>query len=461
MTAGDLKLSLYHAAPYPLKCLAASAHGLRLRRWRYDASTDERVDRALERERWSAERWRAWRDERLAALLQRAATRVPHYRRLVRADGAGDRFSFDSTRLGDWPLLEKESLRAAPHELLADDVDPRRLYPEHSSGSTGTPVRLWWSHDTVRAWYAYFEARCRLWYGVSRHDRWAILGGQLVAAQARDWPPFWVWSAPLRQLYLSTVHLAPRHGADYLEALFAHEVRHLYGYPSALHALALAVADGVRDPHALGLEVIVTNAEPLYAHQRRDIESVFGCPVRETYGMAELVAAASECAHGRLHLWPEVGLVEQRDDGELVGTGLLNTDQPLIRYRVGDRGRLAPPGTACPCGRSLPILEQVEGRVDDVVVTPDGRRVGRLDPALKGDLPVRAVQIVQEALDRLVVRVVPASGWDAAAERALVDSLRRRLGAEMVIEVEEHAALERGPAGKLRAVVSRLPEDAR
>ena len=121
--------------------------------------------------------------------------------------------------------------------------------------------------------------------------------------------------------------------------------------------------------------------------------------------MAEIVTAASECNHGRLHLWPEVGVVEVFENnepvisgcpGDLVCTGLLNEDMPLIRYRVGDRGVLQAKPESCSCGRALPILASVEGRIDDVLYTIDGKQVGRLDPVFKDNLPVREAQIIQE-----------------------------------------------------------------
>ncbi len=91
-------------------------------------------------------------------------------------------------------------------------------------------------------------------------------------------------------------------------------------------------------------------------------------PLRETYGMSEAVAAASECSAGRLHLWPEVGWLEVLSDeagaedgtGELVTTGLLNLDMPLIRYRVGDRGPARGQGRTCACGRTLPMFASLE-----------------------------------------------------------------------------------------------------
>src|SRR5204863_3503874 len=126
-------------------------------------------------------------------------------------------------------------------------------------------------------------------------------------------------------------------------------------------------------------------AEPLYEYQREAISRAFGCPVRETYGMAEIAAAAGECEHGSLHQWRDTGIIEATDgDGpsDFICTGLINADMPLIRYTVGDSGKLS--AKKCPCGRNLPAIETIEGRTDDLLYTVDGRRIGRMDPVFKG-----------------------------------------------------------------------------
>jgi phenylacetate-CoA ligase len=128
---------------------------------------------------------------------------------------------------------------------------------------------------------------------------------------------------------------------------------------------------------------------------------------------------------------------------------------PLIRYRVGDRGALPPAGTSCPCGRTLPLLAGVEGRVDDVLFTADGRRVGRLDPVFKANLPLREAQVVQEALDSVRVRYVPALGFTPDAGRLIVDGIQARMGAVRVV-LEEVPEVPRTVNGKFRAVVCNL-----
>jgi phenylacetate-CoA ligase len=166
-----------------------------------------------------------------------------------------------------------------------------------------------------------------------------------------------------------------------------------------------------------------------------------------------------------MHLSPDVGVTEVlRDDGtpaepgevgDLVVTGLLNVDHILIRYRQGDRGSLAPAGETCACGRTMPILASIEGRKDDVLVTPDGRKIGRLDPVFKASQRVREAQIVQEQVNRVRVKVVPGAGYDDTDARSIADRLRDRMGEiEVVIEVVERIPRTRN--GKFRAVVSLL-----
>ena len=271
----------------------------------------------------------------------------------------------------------------------------------------------------------------------------------------------------MRQLYLSTYHVGP-HTANDVRAIERHTLRYLLGYPSSLHSLAVACrAQGIAPR---GVKVVIGNAEPVLDHQREVIEEVFGCPVRETYGMAEFVAAASECDAGRMHLWPEVGIVEvlapgldrsvpDGTAGRLVATSLLNATMPLLRYEIGDHGALAI-HEPCPCGRTLPVIERIEGRVDDLVTTTDGRVLGRLDPVFKGGLAIAAAQIVQEDLGAFRVLVVPASGYDASVGETIARRLLDRVGSAEVV-VEEVEAIPTGANGKFKAFVSRsrLPDE--
>ena len=229
-------------------------------------------------------------------------------------------------------------------------------------------MTLWWSRDTLREWYALNEARTRRCYGISRKDRWAIIGGRLIRPVANRRPPYWVWNGAGKQLYMSAYHLAPDMMPAYLDALTRYRVTYLFGYSSGLHALAETALRLKRTD--VRLRVAITNAEPLLQHQREAIAAAFSCPVRETYGLAEIVAGGCECECGSLHLWPDVGMVEAIDGAKAVRDGRLgrpgkhwNTERghaaDPLSYR---RRRFDYPQGLCKCGSAMPIVEALEGR---------------------------------------------------------------------------------------------------
>ena len=458
-------LRIYHRLPGPLRSVAASLRGCYLRSWRYGRETDGLISEALERESWTAQQWQTWREDRLAFVLRRAATRVPYYReQWAKRRREGDKASWDV--LENWPILEKEPLRANPLAFVAEDCDVRHMFSENTSGTSGKPLTLWWSRATVRQWFALFEARLRSWNGVSRHERWAILGGQPVTPTTAQRPPFWVWNPPMNQLYLSANHLSPRHAQAYVSALEKYQVTHLIGYASSAAVLAREIMEA--NLEFSGLRAVITNAEPLLPWQRETIQRGLKTVVRESYGMAEAVAAASECAAGHLHLWPEVGHVEVLQDeenfpaldgsvGRLVCTGLLNADMPLIRYAVGDRGSFSVQSSECSCGRTLPIVAGIEGRTNDMLISPDGRRVYWLNPVFYG-LPVKEAQIVQESMNQLRVNYVPSLEFTMETSRIICERLKDRMGA-VEVTLEPVSCIPRGPNGKFRAVINRLPPD--
>lgn len=465
----NLARSLYRMLPYPAKTVMASAHGYRLRRWRYGPETDRLVAEALERDKYSPEQWKRWQTERLGPLLHRAATMVPFYReQWAERRRSGDRAPWDE--LANWPILSKESVRNNPQAFVADDRDVRKLLLVETSGTTGKPLKLWRSVETERRWFALFEARLRAWNGVSRQDRWANCGGQRVASGGRRRPPFWVWNRALHQLYLSSYHVSPGNVAAYIAALDRYEIRYLLGYPSALAALAGgALEQGLATPH---MDVVLSNAEPLFDRQRDVIGRAFRAPVRDTYGQAEIVAAASECTAGSMHLWPDAGATEWlRDEadepvepgcvGRLVSTGLLNEAMPLVRYENGDRGFAADSAAACVCGRLLPVLEGFEGRTADLLFTPAGSPVGGLDTIFHSGLRMREAQIVQERLDFIRIRVVPAPGFSDADCVDMQKGVQARLGTDVEVVVDCVDEIPRTPAGKFRIQVCNLSPEER
>jgi phenylacetate-CoA ligase len=146
--------------------------------------------------------------------------------------------------------------------------------------------------------------------------------------------------------------------------------------------------------------------------------------------------------------------IEEGQEGIIVGTGLDNWAMPLIRYKVGDVA--IPISKQCSCGRGYPLVERIVGRIEDYVVTPEGRYIGRLDHVFKHDLHVVEAQLIQEELDLLLVRVVKDIGYSDKDTSEILHELRNRLGNSMRLEFEFVPRIPREPNGKFRFVVSRV-----
>lgn len=452
-------LWLYHHLPPVAWSVAASLRAWQLSGRRFGSIFAEAVPQIVRRTGAPAAELRAYQAERLAMLLTEAAASIPAYRGLPVPTAPGDALE----TLARWPLLDLGRLRANP----ADYCHPMRargaVIRLFTSGTTGTPKQIVRDAEAEQLNYAYSEARWKLTAGVDRNDRWAMIGGQLVVPAARRRPPFWVRAWPLHQLYLSSYHLAPEHAEAYMRALAGWRPAYLLGYASSLDQLAaFSESTGIR----LRPRAVISNAEPLYAHVRERLARVFGCAVRDTYGSTEGALQAFECAQGRLHVSTDFGVFEILTPegapappgvpGRVVVTGLTNRAMPLVRYEIGDTATWAAPDP-CPCGSSFPVLAAVEGRTDDLLLLPDGRRIGRLDPVFKGGLPIREAQIVQRRDGSIDVRIATEEragiAWTEAHERQLLRELRARLGDSIAIRFERVERVERSANGKFKAVV--------
>lgn len=210
------------------------------------------------------------------------------------------------------------------------------------------------------------------------------------------------------------------------------------------------------------LRAIITSAEKLHDYQREFIEGFFGVKVFDQYGNAEMSCLIHQCSLRRFHVRADYRLLEILDDqgeavsvgqpGSMVCTGFINYQMPLIRYRIGDRAVWASDG--CPCGLQTPIIQEVLGREDDVLIGADGRMVGRMSPVLKG-LPILESQYVQHVEGAVTVRIVPADDFVAEKhEPMIVNLVKARLGVDTKVDVCLVDALDYGAGHKLRNVIS-------
>lgn len=457
------KPDLYSRLPIVAQNLACTYAGWRRARARFGRHFQDTL-RLWERSaRSPTAALRALQRRRLETLVEHARKHVPWYRRLDIPPPSAHPDPAEAIRrtLAEIPPLEKTSYRKHPNHFLADDMQIHRLRRGKTSGTTGSALRLWYTPEALAEEYATVW-RLRRSCGASLEDPFLTFGGQIVVPFRQTEPPYWRKSYYGPQTLFSLYHMAPENLLRYVEAVHDAPARYAVGYPSSLALVGRAMLEAGRPMPPGKLAAVFPSSETLLSFQRDVIQKAFGAPVRDRYGSSEFCVSMTECEIGRLHVDMEFCLVEvetteeteEYERGSLLVTGLAPSATPFLRYRIGDVGvRSKKP---CPCGRQGDVFLRVEGRIDDYVVTPDGRLVGRLDHVFKEQHDVAEAQILQETNREIEVLVVPLPGYDASRERTLIREIRARLGDEIGIRIRHVDKIPREPNAKFRAVKSRV-----
>jgi phenylacetate-coenzyme A ligase PaaK-like adenylate-forming protein len=392
------------------------------------------------------------RAERMVRTLDYARERVPLYRSELWRQA----FQFgNSHELSAWPLLEREMIQCRGSELLAQPT-PSGHYFRLTSGSTGKPLGVGMDPDAA-AWAWASDYRGLSWHGIR-------VGARCLSFRGRHESAFKEWIR----------HHKAMGAANLSEARLTEGVRYMqnsrptyvWGFVSAIVDLARQarkIAPSAAHPLVPFAKVF---GEMLYPFQRQEIQESLGARVIETYGCNETGTVAYECPAGSLHVFAEHVEVEILIDGQPAGPGDMgdivltcttNSAMPLIRYRVGDRGRLSP--DPCSCGRPHPVLCDIQGRVGDVLLTAAGGRVhgtaalGGLLKKVHARGPKMAIgQVLFEQHDHRTwtVLVQPGPGFGAAVAADLASSVRSVFGEQCRVVVKPVPEIPREPSGKFR-----------
>ncbi len=422
-----------------------------------------RAMREMERNQWlPADELEALQLRRLRAFLARIGRDVPYYRELF----AELRFAPASlqslTHLQNLPLTGKAEIRAHTDAMKAENAGPLERFS--TGGSTGEPLIFYRglervSHDVAAKW------RATRWWDVDIGDREIVLWGSPIELNSQDRIRL-LRDKLLRTELLSAFEMSNANLLRFTQRLRRFRPRMLFGYPSSLALLAdYVMANGYRVDD-LGIRVVFVTSESLYPHQREAIESAFGCPVANGYGGRDAGFIAHQCPEGGMHITAEDIIVEiVAEDGsplpvghkgEIVVTHMSTGEFPFVRYRTGDVGSLG--GEPCSCGRSLPLLAEVEGRTTDFIRAADGTVLHGLALiyVLREIPEVQEFKIVQQALTRINVQLVVSAGNRNVLESTITEQFRRRLGDSLVVTFDYVDVIEREASGKFRYVVSQV-----
>lgn len=345
---------------------------------RYFINSDlyEQLEKYENTQYWSKSDLEAYQLQEFKTLVNYAKSNSPYYTNLLEDLDLNDLKNLDD--LNKIPVLEKDALRSNIDAFKPKEPSGFSFKADSTSGSSGKKLIF---HREINHHAQAIHMRSRRWMGLGLFPKTYTIWGaswdvQKANKSFKNRIKNWLKNSNI----LSGYNLSDADMNRYLYLMKRKRVVKLVSYPSILYLLAeYAKNNNIK----FSPKVIVTGGERLYDYQREFIESVFDCKVYNLFGSRDIPLISQECEQGRIHIMSEQVLVEvQTDEGEikregegdLIVTHFHNRATPFIRYRNGDRVKLS--NDACPCGRQLPLMDEILGRSFEVIEFPNGNRVG-------------------------------------------------------------------------------------
>ena len=405
---------------------------------------------------WDLNRLELYRGRALNQLMHVVYKEVPFYRDLMTMAGITPDDFRNREHLRKMPIATKQMLRSE-YPGRTTRKTGQKTYEVSSSGSTGTNFRVKEDPETT----GFHRASLLLalqwtgWRIGDSHVQTGITPQRTLDRRLKD--------MFLRCHYVSAYDLSDTGLDAALDVIDRYGVEHLWGYPGSLYFLAQrALKRGWNRP----LRGIVTWGDNLYEHYRRTIEGAFRSRINDTYGCGEGMQIAAQCGSSpAYHVHAADVIVECVDGqgtpvapgelGNIAVTRLHPGPMPLIRYQIGDVGIMGN-GRRCQCGRGYELLESIQGRDTDVVVTPSGNRlvVHFFTGILEHFPEIDCFQVIQDRTESIVVRVVPATGFFKETVSKIVSALREKGAGDLDIEIDVVREIPLAPSGKRRFVIA-------
>jgi phenylacetate-CoA ligase len=438
--------------------------------WMITRDVERHYD-ALRRTQWlTPSELGEFQDEKLRRLVRHAYRSVPFYRRRMREAGVRAEDIRGQKDLYKLPFVSKDDIRDNLYfDILSEDHEKSEMLRITTSGSTGEPFVCYADRAQLEfRWAA--TLRSQEWTGYEFGDRSVRLWHQTLGMSRSQALREQLEAALVRRKFIPVFEMSDDRLADMVREIADWQPVLLDGYAEALDFLAHYLK--THGDVAVRPRAIMSSAQTLPQTSRRLIEEAFGCRVFDKYGSREFSGIAYECdAHAGHHVVGEGYIVEILRDGEparpgeageVVITDLNNYCLPFIRYRIGDLAVAMSSDEACACGRGLPRIGDIEGRVQSIIQGSDGRYLPGTFFAhyLKEfDHAILRFQVVQDRPGAMTFRVVKGGRYSESVLEEILDTFRRYLGADMQIDVEFVERVEMIRTGKRLACVSRVGVD--
>ena len=399
-----------------------------------------RYTRELEQQQWcgtSELNEISW--QRLRHMINHAYENVPFYRQRFRAMGLSPQDIQTEHDLRQLPTTTKDDVREHPDQLIADGYARDKMKRVVTSGSTGVPFVTYHDQDFEAANIAAF-ARARRWYSWEFGDKVAWVWGRREALP--DSLKDKVVHHLKRERWMDGFHPTPERLQAFAQTLANWKPDLIAGYGNVIVLLAQHV---LNNPNiVIRPRFVELTAMKMWPHERDLVQEAFQCPVADRYGSHETGSiVVYECPEGNRHIFSDLCHVEVLADGkpvrsgepgEVVATPLYAFGMPMIRFRVGDIAILGE--GQCPCGRGLPLMHDIEGRVTGIFTLPSGRPLyggAFRHLVLKDSTAIKRFRVHQYARDQIEVTLEKGDGFDDSVVEVVRARCKSLLGDEPVV----------------------------
>jgi phenylacetate-CoA ligase len=404
--------------------------------------------------------------EKIKAIVLYAYENTDYYRQLLDNKGISPSEIKTLDDLAKVPPLTKADIQNNSESLLSKTFDRASLIKDASGGSTGEPT-VFYKNLEYQQLRAADQLRHDRWSGWDIGDRFALIwGAQRDLKASQSFREFIISRYVARIWELDAFDMNKNRMEAYVKTLQKIKPKMVLGYANALVAFSEYLMKYHPD-HGISPKGIISSAETLTEAKRKIIQSAFKCKVLNRYGSREVGLIASECSEQNgLHINADNIYVEIVKDGKPVPLGesgdILVTDfsnkaMPLIRYKLGDVGRLGV--NSCTCKRTLPILKSVEGRSGDFFVAADGSLVhGEYFTHLfYGELDVKKFQMIQNSLEHVHLKIVSVSE-DRKAQylKSIISKTVKILGEQCRVDIDFVSDIPPTASGKSLFTISKV-----
>jgi phenylacetate-CoA ligase len=426
--------------------------------------------RILQRTQWlSGSEIEVLQLKNLRVLLEHAYSSVPYYRRVFKSLRI---LPSDIKRIDDLkrlPILTKTLVRKNFKDLISQTFPKSMLIP-YESGGTGNPVKFFITKEKI-SWEVAAEYRAYGWAGYGLGDKCLLMWGSQADLGRGAGIRGHLTKALERMTVVDAIVLSDEALEKTAELMNKFRPQTIRGYANSVYLFANYLLKHSTDH--FNPKTVITGAETLFDSRRRTIEKVFDCSVFDYYGSREIGAIAAECkTHQGYHISAENVVVEFTKDGQkvpagedglILATSLRNYGMPFIRYSMDDVGR--PSNDTCECGRGLPLMSAIQGRTSEFMAVYD-KVLGHVIPVRPAGpgvfglammhLPLEGYQIIQETLDRVVVKVVKGKGYSQSHTDYLLQHIRKYLGDNIKTEIQFVDYIQPLPSGKRSNFISKI-----